>query len=240
MKRIIVSLSIAVTAAFASSPTASASEPTKILPEPTAAQPLTATLAQTGEHHLLTVSGLEVKCGKSAGSETWTSANSGTVQLLFTECKNTLGSSCRSEGEPEASIAVLGEVHFWLALLMTGTKERGSSELVGALVVLIHELKFDCGKSIKTEVVVKGCIAAKVTEGLNALVTKVHAKFTEWSSGETAILEVLPPEATKELACLPTIAVDGGSEELFALFSEYIIENYKKAGGAITIELMNP
>jgi hypothetical protein len=129
-----------------------AAEPTKILPEPTAAAPLTATAVQSAEGHLLTVGGLEVKCKKGSGSELWMSANLGTGNVLFTECKGPLKTVCTGEGDPEGLIAAKGEVHFWLALNMVGPQKEPKSELVGALVFLLEEkgVKFTCKSSPPT------------------------------------------------------------------------------------------
>jgi hypothetical protein len=220
------------------------SESTKLLPEPTAGAPLTSTAAQSAEGHLLTASGLEVKCKKGSGSETWTSANVGTGNVLFTECKGPLKTVCNGEGDPEGLIAAKGEVYFWLALLMTGTKEKPTSELVGALVFLLEStgVKFTCKNAILEDViVVKGCVASRVLEAsLNKLISEAKGEFAEWSSGETKILSVLPGETTSEIACLPTTTVNGGAEELSALAGLSVFSEFKKGGSAITIELMNP
>jgi hypothetical protein len=227
---------------------ASAAEPTKILPEPTAGEPLLATVTQPAAGHLLTVGGLEVKCAKGSGSESWPSANLGTVKVLFTECKGPLSTVCTGTGAPEGLIPVEAAVHFWLGLLMTGTKEKETSELIGALVFLLPSagVPFACenkAKTIKDEVVVKGCIAAQVLpESLNTLISKAHEEFAEWVTGETKILKVLPQEAKEEINCLPTSSVNGGAAELAALELLIFVEKFEKGipPKAITIELMNP
>jgi hypothetical protein len=248
MRRIVMLFGVAVMGVFTFSAitvaAASASEPTKILPEPTTAAPLTATAIQEAEGHLLTVGGLEVKCKKGSGSETWTSANLGTGNVLYTECKGPLKTVCTGEGDPEGLVSAKGEVHFWLALNMVGSEKEPKSELVGALVFLLESagIKLTCKSStLEDKIVVKGCVAALVLPmSLNALISKAHEEFTEWLSGETSILSVLPQETTKEIPCLPTISVNGGAAELTAYSGLWFVEKYEKGGSAITIELMNP
>jgi uncharacterized protein YacL (UPF0231 family) len=247
MKRVTRSFRLGVIVALAviSPATASASEPTKILPEPTAAAPLTTASTQSAEGHLLTVGGLEVKCKKSSGSESWTSANLGTKSVLFTECKGPLLTTCTGEGDAEGLIAAKGEVHFWLALLMTGTREKPTAELVGALVFLLESagVQFICvnkAKTIEDKIVVHGCAAWQVSPAsLNKLITEAKEELAEWSSGETKILSVLPQETTKGINCLPTTTVNGGAEELSGLSGVFTTETFKKGGSSITIELMN-
>jgi hypothetical protein len=244
MRRIPMLFGIAVMAVFAFSvmsvAAASATEPTKILPEPTAGAPLTATGTQSAEGHLLTVGGLEVKCKKGSGSASWTSANSGSGNTLLTECKGPLKTVCTGEGDPEGLIAAKGELHFWLALMMT----KAGSELVAAIVTLLEAsgVKFVCRSStLEDVVVVKGCAAAQVLPAsLNRLVSEAKGVSAEWSSGETSILSVLPQETTSEIACLPRISVNGGTEELAAGTGLATASEFKKGGSAITIELMNP
>jgi hypothetical protein len=246
MKRIVMLFGVAVMAVFAFSALAvsvASAESTKILPEPTAGAPLTTTATAT-EGHLLTVGGLEVKCKSGSGSETFTSANLGSGNVLFTECKGPLKTVCTGEGDPEGLISAKGEVHFWLALLMTGTKEKPTSELVAALVYLLEAagVKFTCKSStLEDVIVVKGCVASQVlAASLNKLVSEAKEEFAEWSSGETKILSVLKEEATSEIACLPTTTVNGGVAELSAVTGLSIFGTFKKGGSAITIELMNP
>jgi len=224
-----------------------AEEKTKILPEPTAGAPLTATATQSAEGHLLTVGGLEVKCKKGLGSESWTSANLGTGNILFTECTGPLSTVCTGTGDPEGLIAAKGAVHFWLALNMFGPQnEPPKSELVGALVFLLEEagVPFICvnkAKTIEDKIVVKGFIAAQVLPtSLNTLISKAHEVFEEWLSGETSILSVLKQEATSEIPCLPTSSTNGGAAELAALAALFFFEKYEKGEKSITIELMNP
>jgi hypothetical protein len=75
---------------------------------------------------------------------------------------------------------------------------------------------------------------------MNALVSEVHEEFTEFSSGETQILSVLPAGGTSEIPCLPTIKTNGGTAELYALSALLLLKEFKKSGAALTIELMNP
>jgi len=223
-----------------------AEEKTKILPEPTVEKPLTVTATQTAEGHFLTLGGLEVKCKKASGTESWTSANLGTGNILFTECKGPLSTVCTGEGDPEGLVAAKGEVHFWLALNMFGPQKEPKSELVGALVFLLEEkgAKFTCvnkAKTIEDKIVVKGCLAAQVLPtSLNKLISQAHEVFEEWLSGETSILSVLKQEATSEIPCLPTSSTNGGAAELAALAALFFFEKYEKGGSTITIELMNP
>jgi hypothetical protein len=221
-----------------------AAEPTKILPEPTPEDPITAVLTQEAEGHLLTVGGLEVKCKKGSGSESWTSPNLGTFKVLFTECKGPLKTVCTGTGDPEGLIAAAGIVHFWLALNMYGNQKEPKSELVGALVFLVEAAgaKFTCkSATLEESVVVHGCVAAHVLpESLNGLVSKVHEEFEEWLTGETSILSVLPEESTKEIPCLPTSSTNGGAEELAALEGLVWVEKFIQNNVAITIDLMNP
>jgi hypothetical protein len=218
-------------------------ESTKILPEPSAGAPLTDTMTQPAAGHWLSVGKSEITCKKSSGSESFTSANEGTGNLTLEECTSSLSTKCTSSGQATGTIKAEGEMHFWLALLMiTAT----TSTLVGALVFLYKEVPIVCentSKTIKIEVVVvnKSCIAANVLPtSMNALVSSVHEEFTEYSSGETQILSVLPAGGTSEIACLPTLKTNGGTAELFALSALFLVKEFKKSGAAITIELMNP
>jgi hypothetical protein len=244
MKRLVTLFGIAVMAVFAFtaiSVAGASAETTKILPEPTGSTPLTdtATQAEPGGH-LLSVGGLEVKCKTGAGSETWTSANNGTGEVNFKGCTSTLSTICTGNGVPtEGEIKAKGDVHFWLALQM----ETGKTKLIGALVFLIlPAFTFTCvnkTKTIKTETEIKdnSCIAAKDLN-LNKLVSSVEEEFTEWTTGETLILEVLPAGTTSEITCLPTESTNGGTAELFAVAGPFTISGYNS--GSKTIELMNP
>jgi hypothetical protein len=225
------------------------SESTKLLPEPTTANPITDEIVQSEAGHLLSNSGLEVKCKETAGSETWTSANltSSTAHLLMSHCTSSLESVCTGEGEPAGLIAMLGTVHFWLGLLMTGTKAKPGSELVSALVFLTNEVKYKCENksgTFKVAVVVKpGCTAAQdLPASLNKLVSEVKEESAEWAptetKGESGILSVLPQGGTTEIACLQHLTVNGGAEQLAAITAKYAVKNYKHNEGALTIELM--
>jgi hypothetical protein len=253
MRRIVMLFSVAVMAVFAFSAvavSAASADVTKILPEPTEAAPLTATLSESAEGHDLTTGGLEIRCGRTSGSETWTTANLGTWNLLFTECTGALSTVCTGEGDPSGLISARGEVHFWLALLMTGTAEKETTELIGALVLLLKESgvakpsNFTCvnpKKTIEERAVVNGCLAAQVLPAsLNALIKEAKEEFAEWKSGETKTLQVLPQGTTSEINCLPTASVNGGAAELLALAGSYVANNFKKGGKELTIELMNP
>jgi hypothetical protein len=251
MRRIVTLFGVAVMAVFAVSAvavSAASAEATKILPEPTEAAPLTATMTQSAAGKLfLTVGGLEVKCSKASGSETWTTANLGTRLVLLTECTGPLSTTCTGEGDPSGLVAAEGEVHFWLALLMTS--ETGT-ELIGALVFLLKvgavakPVKFTCVNSKKTiedKIEVTGCVAAQVLPGsLNALIKEAKEEFAEFKSGETRVLQVLPQGTTKEINCLPTLSINGGAAELTAMTAAFTVGTYKKASKELTIELMNP
>jgi hypothetical protein len=252
MKRIttlLPTIAIAALALTAIPPTtASAEEVTKLLPEPTAPNPITDETSQSEAGHILTNSGLEIKCKQAVGSESWTSANLATAaHVLFTQCTSSLESVCTGEGEPAGLVAALGEVHFWLALLMMGTKGNQSPELVSALVFLTKEIKFKCENesgSVKESVVVKpGCTAAEdLPASLNKLVSEVKEEFLEWApketKGESGILSVLPAGGTAEIPCLLHLIVNGGAEQLVALTAKFTTKNYKHNEGALTIELM--
>jgi hypothetical protein len=224
-------------------------EETKLLPEPTTANPITDVANQSEKGHLLSNTGLEVKCEKGVGSESWTSANlASAAHVLFTECKAALESVCTGEGEPAGLIAALGEAHFWLGLLMMGTKGNQTSELISALVFLTKEIKFKCENesgSVKEAVVVKpGCTAAEdLPASLNKLVSEVKEEFTEWApketKGESGILSVLPAGATSEIPCLLHLTVNGGAEQLAAITAKFAMTNYKHSEGTLTIELMD-
>jgi hypothetical protein len=244
MKRIVTLFGVAVMAVFAFTAISAAiasAETTKILSEPTAGAPLTDVATQSEPGHLLTPGGLEVKCAKGSGKESWTSANEGTGEVDFKTCTSALSTTCTGNGvATEGEIQAKGDVHFWLALemLTSGTK------LIGALVFLIlPAFTFTCvnkAKTIKEEIEVKdnSCIAAK-DKTLNKLISTLEEEFTEWTSGETLILEVLPTGATSEIKCLPTESTNGGTAELFAVKGNFTISSYNK-GGSTTIELMNP
>ena len=252
MRRIVTLFSLAVMAAFALSAvavSAASAEATKILPEPTKSEPLTTKATQSAPGDLLTVGGLEVKCVKGSGSESWTTANLGTGNVLFTECTGPLSTTCTTTGDTAGLISAEGEVHFWLGLLMTGTAEKETTELIAALVFLLKEgavakpVKFTCVNSKKTiedKIEVTGCVAAQVLPAsLNALIKEAKEEFAEWKSGETKVLQVLPQEATSEINCLPTTSTNGGALELSAITGLFTAGSYEKGGKAITIELMN-
>lgn len=255
MKRIISLFGIAIMATFALSAvsvaTASAEELTKILTSggaPTEAAPLTDVATQKEPGHLLAVGGLEVKCEKGSGTESWTSANLGKANVKFEGCTSALSTKCTSTGAATGVIETKGNVHFWLALLMLGKpKEEKPANLVSALVFLTEEVKFTCvnaSKTIEHKVVVepKGCVAAQdLPASLEKLVKEVKEEFKEFASGEQSILFVWPEgikEEKEELPCLLSISVDGGAVELSALSGTLIISGYKKAGAAVEVELM--
>jgi hypothetical protein len=249
MRRITTPLAIAVIAVLALTilPAAIASaELTKLLVEPTAAAPLTDTMEQPATGHLLSVGGNEITCKRASGAEEFTSANEGSGHVTLEECTSALSTKCNSTGETGGKIKTEGEVHFWLALLMSAYPTN-TSTLVGALVFLINNaIKIVCENTTKTikieiEVQPKSCLAADVLPtSMNALVSTVHEVFTEYTSGQTQILSVLPAGATSEIACLPTIKTNGGTAELFAISALIGLKEFKKSGAALTIELMNP
>jgi hypothetical protein len=239
MKRMITLFGIAVMAALAFTAIASA-ETTKILPEPTSGAPLTDAITQSTAGHFLSINGLEVKCKKGSGSETWTSANNGAAEMTYRECTSALSSTCTGKSLTSGEIQAKGEVHFWLALQM----ESSGAKLVGALVFLIKPAaEFVCEnktKTIKNEVVWQenSCIAAKDLN-VNSLVSTDDEEFAEWTSGETSILSVLPAGTTNEISCLPTDRLNAGASELFAIASNLEVCGYEKGGSEITVELMN-
>jgi len=234
---------IAVLALTAIPAAIASAESTKILVEPTAAAPLTDTMIQASTGHLLSIGGNELTCKKGSGKEEFTGPNEGSGNVTFEECTSALSTKCNSSGETGGKIKTEGEVKFWLALLMI---TASTSTLVGALVFLTKTIPIVCENATKTikieiEVQNKSCIAAVVLNtSMNTLVSSVHEEFTEFASGETQILSVLPAGATSEIACLPTIKTNGGTAELFAISALFLIEGFKKSGSAITIELMNP
>ncbi len=246
MKRVITLFGVAVMAVFAFTAISAAiasAEATKILVEPTAAAPLNTEGSQKETGHLLSIGGNEITCKKGSGVEEFTTANEGSGHVTFEECTSALSTKCNSSGETGGKIKTEGEVHFWLALLMI---TASTSTLVGALVFLTKTIPIVCENATKTikieiEVQNKSCIAAVVLNtSMNALVSSVHEEFTEFASGETQILSVLPAGATSEIACLPTIKTNGGTAELFAISALFLISGFKKSGAALTIELMNP
>ncbi len=243
MKRITTPLAIAVLALTAIPAAIASAESTKILVEPTATAALSDTMIQASPGHWLSIGGNEFTCKKGSGAEEFTGANEGSGHVTLEECTSALSTKCNSSGETGGKIKTEGEVHFWLALLMI---TASTSTLVGALVFLTKTIPIVCENSTKTikieiEVQNKSCIAAVVLNtSMNALVSSVHEEFTEFASGETQILSVLPAGTTSEIACLPTIKTNGGTAELFALSALFLIETFKKSGAALTIELMNP
>jgi hypothetical protein len=246
MKRVITLFGVAVMAVFAFTAISAAiasAEATKILVEPTAAAPLTDTGIQSVAGHLLSIGGNEITCKKGSGVEEFTGANEGSGHVTFEECTSALSTKCNSSGETGGKIKTEGEIKFWLALLMI---TASTSTLVGALVFLTKTIPIVCENATKTikieiEVQSKSCIAAVVLNtSMNGVVSSVHEEFTEFASGETQILSVLPAGASSEIACLPTIKTNGGTAELFAISALFLIETFKKSGAALTIELMNP
>jgi hypothetical protein len=254
MKRIVTLFGVAVMFVFAFSAVAAgtaAAEETKLLVEPTAANPITDTAIQEAPGHLLDTGGLEVKCAKGSGGETFVSANEGTEgTVVFKECTSSLSSKCTGEGEATSGqITAKGTVRFWLALLMMGKIGSETTELVAALVFLTKVVKFECvntAKTFKAVVEVKpGCVASQVLpESLNKLVSKVHEVFEEWAptetKGEQVILEVLPAGTTSEINCLLKVVVNSGAELLSAIVGLFFVEGFKHNEGSLTIELMNP
>ena len=246
MKRIATPLVGAVIAvvALTAIPVATASaEATKILVEPTVAAPLSDTGVQAAAGHWLSIGGNETSCKKGSGAEEFTTANEGTEHVTYEECTSALSTKCNSSGETGGKIKTEAEVKFWLALLMI---TASTSTLVGALVFLTKTIPIVCENATKTikieiEVQNKSCIAAVVLPtSMNSLVSSVHEEFTEFASGETQILSVLPAGSSSEIACLPTMKVNGGTAELFALSALFLYSTFKKSGAALTIELMNP
>jgi len=244
MKRIRL-LGVALMTVFAVSAivaaTASAAEPTKILPEPSTVKPLKVT-SKSGAGSLITVSGEEVKCKTDKGTSEFTTPNLGTFHALFEGCTGPSGTTCTGEsGDAKGTILLLGEVHYLLALLMEGTKEKETTKLVPALAFLFKQFHFTCSISIiKVLVLVRGCAAA-FAEPTEVLTKKTKDVFTEWSQGESQILLILPPEATKEVNCLTETHVGEGEEkfELSAQKGTAENEKFEQGGKEIEIELMN-
>jgi hypothetical protein len=244
MKRMITLFGVAVMAVSALTAISAAiasAELTKVLPEPTVGAPLTDTVTQALPGRILALKGLEMKCEKGSGKETWTSANTGSGGILFEHCTSALSTTCTGNGDTTGDIPANGETRFWLGLQM---EAGGASKLIAVLVLLIKPaVIFTCvnsGKTIKNAIVWQenSCIAAKALN-VNALISTENDEFAEFTSGETSILSVLPAEATNEIKCLPLERLNAAASELFAVQGNFAISEYKKSNAALTIELMN-
>jgi hypothetical protein len=230
----------ALTAIAAS--TAAAEEKTLILPIPTPAEPLEGT-SKSGSMTLLTVGGEEIKCGADTNTFKFTTANLGTIHILFEKCTgresgSSLEAPCTGEGAGKEKILVLGKVHYVLALWM---KNETETELLAALIILIEPtVKFTCeALFVKRALEVKGCVPSLATP-INELVRATKDIFEDFKSGETRILEFLLEETKgSEIRCLPEMSVNGVFE-LFAMTGTDENSGFKKGKKEITIELMNP
>ncbi len=214
-------------------------EPTKVLPLPSTTSPLSLK-GKGGKGVLLTVGkegkeGSEVKCEKTAGTGSFTSANLGEFTTTFEGCKAKvpiIGTApCTGEGDEKEKILLKGEVHYWLALL--------SGKLVAALVFLFKELHFTCeALGQKQLILVKGCAAA-LAEPVETLTKTTKDVFKEEKSGVSDIREVLPQETTKEIKCITETNVNAGGFIESAQTGTIENEEFKQGGKAVEVLLMN-
>jgi hypothetical protein len=206
--RLLGTLLMAIFALTAAAAAMALAEETKVLPEPTAALPIT-NKATGGKLALITLGGKESKCEGNAGEGSFTSFNLGTFHLLFTKCTGPLGSTCTGAGDPSGLIALLGTVHFWLALLVI------SGSLVGALVYLIAPFHYTCEAfGVKQLILILGCLAAHA-EPTNVLTNLTKDVFISDGTGMPDIRSVLPAGATSEIPCilLNQVNEEGAFEE---------------------------
>jgi hypothetical protein len=209
-------------------------EETKILPEPTALLPVT-NKATGGPGKLLTLGGKEIKCESSSGEGSATSFNLGTFHTLFTKCTGPLGSTCTGASNPSGLIALLGTVHFWLALLVK------SGTLVAALVFLIAPFHFTCEAfGVKQLILVLGCAAAHA-EPTNVLTNLTKDVFIENGTGMPDIRSVLPSGATSEIPCITLTQInEEGAFEESAQSGTITNSKFEQNEKLISVLLMNP
>jgi hypothetical protein len=225
---------IAVLAITVMATAVAAAEETKILPEPTAVNELI-TNGTAGKFRIITLGGKEVKCEGAGGAARFSSFNLGIFHIIFIKCTGALGSTCTSEGEPAGRVAVLGTVHFWLALLLK------SGSLVAALVYLMPPFHFTCeAVGVKQLVLVLGCAAAHA-EPVNVLTNLTKDVFIEDGAGMPDIRFVLPENSNKELECVTLMQVnEQGAFEDTGQEGTYLNELFEKGGKKISVLLMNP
>jgi hypothetical protein len=226
---LMIGFALTVTAAAIAS-----AEETKLLPEPTALSPV----INKSEGILMvltTLSNKKVECESSSGEASFTSFNLGTFHTLFTKCTGLLGSTCTGSGDPAGLVALLGTVHYWLALLVkTGT-------LVAALVYLIAPFHYTCETfGVKQLILILGCSAAHA-EPTNVLTNLTKDGFIANGTGMPDIRSVLPEGATKEIPCITLIQVnEEGAFEEFAREETSSNSKFEQNKKLISVLLMNP
>ena len=216
--------------------TATATEKTKVLPEPTISAPTSLTVSAKGGK-LVASNGEAVECTSTAGKSAFTSANLGTGKLELSGCKGPLSSTCTGEGDRSGIVLTEGTVHYELALEMTSGAE---TTLVGAVVILQREFHITCEVvGVKELVLARGCDAGK-DDSAQKLTKSVLVLFKQWATGETKILEILPPEATRFSLCLLEASVNGKGFTLAALEGESTAEKWTQGSKEVEVLLMNP
>jgi hypothetical protein len=224
-----------------------AAEVTKILPEPTAKEPLlgVGVFASIPGRIVLT-SGKTLECSKAKSEGEFTTSNLGTGHTTLEGCTAEAGlARCTGEGDGGGTLLDSGTIHYVLALEMISST---TTTLVAAAVTLLHPFHLTCeALGIKELVVARGCLAAR-DESKEILTNHISLIARQWTTGETKILEILPPEARSETDCLFEVAIfrEGAEQrfELGAVEGEGAIERIVKdeEGGRtklITVLLMN-
>jgi hypothetical protein len=194
---------------------ATAAEVTKILPEPTAKEQILATVDVPNGGILWSANGSHVTCTRGGGDVNFTSPNLGTGLINYSGCTSTLSSRCTGEGDASGIILTKGTVHYVLALeMITAT----TTTLVGAFAILQPPVHFTCEfAGVKELVIARGCVAGR-DESDEELTEHIPIIFRQWATGQTRILEILPPEATSRTDCLLESAnFREGAEERFEL-----------------------
>jgi hypothetical protein len=239
MRRKLIGLAaIAVLATTVTATAVAAAEETKILPEPTATNELITSTGNTVALPVLTITtlgGKGIKCEGAGGAARFSSPNLGISHVILLKCGGPLGSTCTTLGEPAGRVALLGTVHFWLALLVK------SGTLVAALVYLMPPFHFTCeALGVKQLILALGCAAAHA-EPVNVLTNLTQDVFIEDGVGMPDIRSVLPENATKEIPCILLVQVneEGAFEEAaqeLTLFNK----SFEQGAKLISILLMNP
>jgi hypothetical protein len=196
---------------------ATAAEVTKILPEPTAKEPILATVDVPQGGSLWSANGNRFTCTSGGGDVNFTSYNLGTGLINYSGCTSTLSSRCTGEADSSGVLLTKGTVHYVLALeMITAT----TTTLVGAFAILQPPIHYTCeALGIKELVIARGCVAGR-DESDEELTWHIPIVFRQWATGQTKILEILPPEAKTETDCLLELAkFEEGKEERFELAS---------------------
>jgi hypothetical protein len=209
-------LGLALIAVFALGALASASafaENPEILPKPTVAEPYKFTVALGKTSLIVTKEETEVTCETASGKGSFTTQDTGTVDVTFEKCKGKVGknsATCTSPGQAEGIILTEGEVQA-VDILPSGTLELGVWIKPHEDGSVSTDLHFKCGAV--AEFVVLGSVIGKTSAKELVKFKELTLTYAQSTRGEQAI---------KTCMLLKALCINAeGKENTFLLETEF-------------------